>query len=78
MKQAASQILKDLAGWDDPAAEAVIYAQVNAALGGVLRLSEFDDAMKLCESQRWITAVNDPLSGTLWSLTNKGRAQRHA
>lgn len=78
MKKAAREILNVLAGWDAPAAEAVIYAQVNDSLGGRVLVSEFDDAMTLCQTQRWIAGVDDPLAGRMWSITNKGRAQRHA
>lgn len=77
MKLIADQILEVLNGWDEPAAEAVIYAQVNAALGGRVLVSEFDDAITLCQTQRWITGLKDPTSGTMWSITNKGRARRH-
>lgn len=77
MNLIVSQILEVLAGWDAPAAEAVIFAQVNSALGGRTLVSEFDDAMRLCERQRWISGLNDPAAGTLWSITNKGRARRH-
>ena len=78
MKKVAREILDTLAGWDDPAAEAVIYAQVNDSLGGRVLVTEFDDAMTLCQTQRWLAGVNDPLMGRMWSITNKGRAQRHA
>jgi hypothetical protein len=77
MKDIAAQILNVLNDWDAPAAEAVVYAQVNAALGGRVLVSEFDDAMTLCQTQRWITGLKDPTSGTMWSITNKGRARRH-
>ena len=78
MKKIAREILNILSGWDAPAAEAVIYAQVNDSLGGRALVSEFDDAMTLCQTQRWIAGIDDPLSGRMWSITNKGRAQRHA
>jgi len=78
MKKVAREILNVLAGWDAPASEAVIYAQVNASLGGRVLLSDFDDAVTLCQGERWITGVDDRLLGIVWSITNKGRAQRHA
>ena len=78
MKNIAREILNTLAGWESPAADAVLYAQVNASLGGRVLVCEFDDAICLCQTQRWIAGVDDPLSGRMWSITNKGRAQRHA
>jgi hypothetical protein len=78
MKKVAREILNTLSGWDAPAAEAVIYAQVNDTLGGRVLFTDFDDAIKLCQTERWIAGIEDPLLGTLWSITNKGRAQRHA
>ena len=78
MKKIAREILNVLSGWDTPAAEAVIYAQVNDSLGGRVLVTEFDDAVTLCQEERWITGVNDPLMGRMWTITNKGRAQRHA
>ena len=77
-KTVAQEILNTLAGWDAPAAEAVIFHQVNASLGGRVLLSEFDDALALCQMQRWVAGVEDPLRGRMWSITNKGRAWRHA
>lgn len=78
MKKVALEILNTLAGWDEPAAEAVLYSQVNASLGGRVMVAEFDDALTLCQTQRWIAGINDPLLGRVYSLTNKGRGQRHA
>jgi len=78
MKAIAREILEALAGWDDPAAEAVIYSQVKARIPGGVMVSEWDDALALCEQQRWVTGVRDALHGKLYTLTNKGRAQRHA
>lgn len=77
-QQIARDILEVLSGWDDPAAEAVIFSQVSARRPGGLLVSEFDDALMLCEQQRWVTGVRDALLGKLYSLTNKGRAQRKA
>ena len=78
MKKVAREILNTLAGWDEPAPEAVIYAQVNAALGGRALVSDFDDAAAFCQREKFITGVDDLIMGRLWSITNKGRAQRHA
>ena len=77
-QQIAREILEALAGWDDPAAEAVIFAQVTARIPGGVMVSEWDDGLGLCEQQRWVTGVRDPLHGRLYTLTNKGRTQRKA
>ena len=72
------EILEALAGWDAPASEAVIFNQVSARIPGGVMVSEWDDALGLCEQQRWVTGVRDALMGKLFTLTNKGRAQRTA
>ena len=77
MNRIAREILEVLSGWDAPAAEAVIYSQVSARVPGGVMVSEWDDALAACEHGRWITGVRDPIMGKLYTLTNKGRAQRH-
>jgi hypothetical protein len=74
----AGHILNILADWDAPADEAVIHAQVNNRIQPAALLSEFKDAIKFCEFYQFITGVLNPLHGTRWSITDKGRAQRHA
>lgn len=71
-------ILNILDGWDSPADAAVIHAQVNARVKPEALLSEFKDAITFCEFYQFITGVLNPVHGTRWSITDKGRAQRHA
>ncbi len=74
----SGHILDILSGWDSPADEAVIHAQVNARVRPEALLSEFRDAIKYCEFYQFITGVLNPLHGTRWAITDKGKAQRHS
>jgi hypothetical protein len=76
-QQIALKILDALSGWDAPAHEAVIFQQVQLHFDSCL-LSEFDEALAFCQEERLATGTADPLRGTLWSITNKGRAMRRA
>ena len=76
-QQIALKILDALSGWDSPAYEAVIFQQVHLHFDNLL-MSEFEEGVQMCEQERWITGTADPLRGTLWSITNKGRATRRA
>jgi hypothetical protein len=71
-------VLDVLSGWDAPAAEAVVYAQVSARVPGGVLVSEWDDALGLCQGERWVSGERDALRGVLLSITNKGRALRRA
>ena len=77
-QELSARILDVLDGWDSPADEAVIHAQVNARVNPDALHSEFADALQFCEFYQFITGVRNPLHGTRWSITDKGRAQRHA
>jgi hypothetical protein len=70
-------ILGLLADWDEPADEAVIHAQVNNRVLPEAIVSEFNEALMLCDQMRWITGVRNPLRGTRWAITDKGRTARH-
>lgn len=77
-QQIAREIVERLSEWDAPAAEAVVFASVGLRFPGGLLVSEFDEAMKYLEEKRYVAGVRDDLAGVLWTLTNKGRAIRHA
>lgn len=72
------EIMARLSEWDSPAAESIVYASTSIRFPGGLLVSEFDEAMKWLEAERFVTGVRDPLRGVMWSLTNKGRAARNA
>lgn len=77
-QQIAREIVERLNEWDAPAAEAVVFASVGLRFPGGLLVAEFDEAMRFLEEKRYVTGVRDDLAGVLWTLTNKGRASRHA
>lgn len=77
-QQIAREIVERLSEWDAPAAEAVVFASVGLRFPHGLLVAEFDEAMKFLEEKRFVTGVRDDLAGVLWTLTNKGRASRHA
>lgn len=71
----AREILRACVDFDGtPAAEAVIHAAVNNRIAPDALLSEFDAALEFCERERWITGVRNQLKGTLWAVTDRGRA----
>ena len=77
-QEIAGHILNILNGWDGELAdEAVIHAQVNNRVIPAALLSEFHDAIEICQQAGWITGVMSPLRGTRWAITDKGRATRH-
>lgn len=77
-QQISREIVERLSEWDAPAAEAVVFAAAALRFPGGLLVSEFDEAMRFLEEQRYVTGVRDDFHGRMWSLTNKGRASRHA
>jgi hypothetical protein len=77
-QQISREIVERLSEWDGPAAEAVVFAATALRFPGGLLVSEFDEAMKFLEEKRYVTGVRDDFNGRMWSLTNKGRAARHA
>jgi hypothetical protein len=77
-QEIATKILDVLSGWEAPADEAVIHAQVNSRINPEALLSEFSDAISFCETNRFVTGIRNPILGTRWAITDKGRAQRHA
>ena len=64
--------LKTLEGYSVP--EAVLHAEVNLRVIPNARLSEFDQALKLAETKRWILSVRSKLGAVKWSLTDEGMA----
>ncbi len=77
-QQIGREILERLAAWDGPAAESLVYAACVMRFPGGLLVSEFDEAVRWLEEQRYVTGVRDDLRGVMWSLTNKGKAARNA
>jgi hypothetical protein len=77
-QEISRHILEQLNGWEDPADEAVLHASLDSRLSPAPMVSEFRDALKFCETAGWITGVRNALRGPRWTLTDKGRAQRHA
>lgn len=77
-QEIARAILEQLSRWDEPVDEAVLHAAVMRRVMPEPKVSEFRDALQLCEEEGWITAVRNKLRGVRWSITDKGRAQRHA
>lgn len=74
----ARVMLDLLASWEEPVDEAVLHSQVDARIVPSVLLSEFQDTLKFCERERFITGVRNVLRGTRWAITDKGRASRHA
>lgn len=77
-REIAARILDCLNEWDAPVDEAVIHMQVNPRLAPEALVSEFSDALALCERERWITGIRNKLRGTRWSITDNGKAARHS
>jgi len=73
-------LLDVLAEWESPADEAVLHAQVNSDLlpAPKAELSEYRHALKTAENEGWISQIPSTRRGMLWSITNKGRAERQA
>lgn len=77
VQEIATHILNMLADWEEPANEVVIHAQVDTRVEPSALLAEFRDALSLLEKSHLITGVRNPLRGTRWAITDKGRAARH-
>jgi hypothetical protein len=77
-QEIARAILEQLSRWDDPADEAVLHASIEPRVIPAPMVSEFRDALTFCEQEGWITGVRNKLRGPRWTLTDKGRAQRHS
>jgi hypothetical protein len=73
-------LLDVLADWSEPLDEAVLHAQMNQVIlpAPASTLAEFSHARTTASNAGWITCVDSQRRGNLWSLTNKGRAERHA
>lgn len=74
----AREVMARLAEWDAPALESIVYASTAIRFPGGILVSEFDEAIKWLESERYVTGVRDELRGVMWALTNKGRAARQS
>lgn len=73
-----SELLDVLADWDTPADEAVLHAQLNDRVKPKLELAEFRHAIKTAQLEGWISEIPTKRRGTLWTITNKGKAERLA
>lgn len=71
-------LLNVLADWSSPCDEAVLHAQINSRVEPAAELSEFRVAVRTAENEGWITSVESTRRGTLWAITNKGKAERQA
>jgi len=57
-----------------PALETILHAAVNLNLKPPALLSEFEWALRVCESRRWIQGLRTRLGNVKWSLTDAGKA----
>jgi len=57
-----------------PALETILHAAVNLNLKPAALLSEFESALRACESRRWIAGLRTKLGNVKWSLTDAGKA----
>ena len=69
-------VLAWLADWRGMADEALIHAAIQGKVQPRVMLGEFQDIMALCETNGWVTGVNNPRSGNRWTITDFGRAQK--
>lgn len=78
VQEISLEILNQLARFEEPRDAAVLHALVNARLGVPALDTEFRDGIQFASDEGLIAGVRDPLRGVLWSITNKGKAARHA
>lgn len=76
--QIARRILDALAKVEKPVDEVVLHMLSDRPPPLQLLESEFRDALENCKDRGLVVAVRDGLGKVLWSLTNKGKAERHA
>jgi hypothetical protein len=57
--------------------EQLLHAEVSLRVTPTASLSEFNDALSLCDSSGWLTGVQAKFgSGRLWNINDAGQAAR--
>lgn len=56
--------------------EPVLHADAQGRLGEKLSLAEFEAALAVCDSRRWLTGVKGKFLGRKWNINDAGEAAR--
>lgn len=57
-------------------AESVLHGAVRQVTTPPASLAEFEEALRFCEGQRWVTSQRGKLTALRWAITDEGRVAR--
>lgn len=70
-------LLEELHTQDDhQIGETILHAGVNLRVNPTATLDEFNEALRHCDSNRWLISVRSNFKGLLWKLSDAGKAAR--
>ncbi|HWY75900.1 MAG TPA: hypothetical protein VN281_09805 [Verrucomicrobiae bacterium] len=73
-KQIIKTLLEALSDREGLCSETVIHGMIVIKLGERVTLNEFEEALRFCDSQRWLTSLRSELNTLLWKINSNGRA----
>lgn len=56
--------------------EVTLHAEVNLHVTPTATMAEFEDALRHCDANRWVTGVTGRFGGKKWNLSDAGAAAR--